>query len=150
MKYLILLIPLLLVACNPEPELPVYTQEEFADVAPVNITQESGEYVKCRIGQLDFYATDTFIYHINDLRGKVVYAPAGEYIKPKDYPRWQLRTYLDKEDSTYTITRTYIEDRKLPNGEEIVCESTDKLPLIFQNFIKTHEGLYKKEAIEFD
>jgi len=142
MKYILLLL-LLIIGCKEQ--VPSYQQETFADVT-------DAAYMKCTIGDIEYYTYGVFVYHNNNMEANVVYTPKGEYLKPKDYPRWQYRLFLNKEDSIFVKIKSYIEEG-MPNGEKIECQEAVFIPSEFTGFIKTHEFLYKdfqKEAIEFE
>lgn len=142
MRILLLLAVILLASCS-QPEIKVYEQGKFA-----NVTESP--YEVCDINGVDYYTYGVFIYHENDIESDVVYAPPGEYLKPKDYPRWQLRPYNNKNVSTYVDTRQYIQEG-LPNGVQVSCEEAVYVPPAFRQFIQTHEKLYEdKMVIEFD
>ena len=145
MKYIFLVMMLIIMGCTETPE---YNQENFSE--PV----VQSTYLKCNINGIDHYTDGVLIYHKSLTKAKVVYSPIGEYYQPLQYPRWQLRIYLDRNDSVYNKTWEYINNRELPNGDPVVCITEDVIPSGFREFLSSHEGMFdefrEKEAIEFD
>jgi len=141
MKWIIIAIILLAVtACNKPDEIPSYTQKNYSNI------ESAGQ--KCIISEQTYYLSSYFIFHVDNVGSRVIYSPKGEYLKPKSYPRWQLRLYMDINDSTYTKTIDYIEARVLPNGEPITCYEVNSLPTAFDGFIDTHEAFFKMGGFE--
>lgn len=137
MKWLIIALLLLaVVACDRPEDVPDFTQKNYSSI------EYAGQ--KCIISEQTYYSSSYFIFHVDDVGSKVIYSPRGEYLKPRSYPRWQLRLYMDVNDSTYTKTIDYIEARELPNGEPITCYGVNTLPTAFDSFIETHAPLFKK------
>jgi hypothetical protein len=126
----------LLAGCGAAP--PVYIQKNFSLPEPAPTAQ------KCVIGNLTYYQQSYFIYHLTEIGDRVVYSPVGSYIMPENYTRWQYRPFLDKNDSLYNKTGMYIQERRLPNGNPVVCEEVTKIPVDFRDFIRDHEKLYRE------
>jgi len=139
MKRALILLLLVLVACKTEPQ--EYFQENFSDVPAIGI--------KCTIGSIDYYEKGDFLFHENAAGSRIVYTEVGEYLKPKGYPRWQFKLFLDKNDSLYTKTRELMDLGITPNGEEIICVDANSLPQDFSEWLSSHEKLYNiKKADE--
>ena len=146
--FLLVIVGLVFISgCPKEEPVPDYFQENFSDVF------EKAIATKCLINEQTYYVSSYFVFHVNDMGGRVIYSPIGEYLKPKDYPRWQLRLYPDKNNSAYNKTLEYMRDRKLPNGAEIECKEVNSLPTSFKSFIETHKMFFKDydepEVFEF-
>jgi hypothetical protein len=96
----------------------------------------------CNISGIMYYQYSVFIYHVNDLDAQAVYTPAGEYLRAKDYPRWQFKPFLDKNNSIYIKTKSYISAGQLPDKRPVICENAAQLPIGFRSFLDDHEALY--------
>jgi len=138
MKRILLVLLIALAACaKTEPK--EYFQQNFSDVPAI------GE--KCTIGNIDYYVKGDFMYHVNSAGSRIVYSHAGEYLKPKGYPRWQFRTFLNKNDSIYTKTVDLINEGT-PDGDKVQCVDVTSLPSDFNEWLSTHEGLYNAQKAE--
>jgi hypothetical protein len=146
MKRLLALV-LLLAACSSQEKVPEYYQENFSGSSPGPVG------LKCVIGEHDYYMASYFIYHTDSLGSEIVYSPVGEYMKPKDYPNWQLRPYINRQKNLYNKTRVYMTEQAMPDTE-LDCGKVSRIPPGFSRFIITHEKLFegrfqKYEVIEF-
>jgi hypothetical protein len=108
----------------------------------VSIPPATLSAVVCNISGIMYYQYSVFIYHVNDLDAQAVYTPAGEYLRAKDYPRWQFKPFLDKNDSIYIKTKSYISAGQLPDKRPVICEKAAQLPIGFRSFLDDHEALY--------
>lgn len=133
---------------------PSYIQENFSDVIEPNTIDETQNVTKedttkvireinvCKLGDIKYYEYGVFIYHMDLKKSHIVYTPKGEYLKPSGYPRWQFKIFSGN-NTIYDKTKKYIDDRQFPNGEEIKCNTINKTPTKFNQFIEAHESLYK-------
>ena len=131
---------------NPEIPLP----EDPAVVE--NEAETMNDSLRCDINDIDYYGKSYFIYHVNALGDELIYAPTGTYTKPKGYPRWQYRIFLDMENNVFLSTRSWMEEGKEPNGDGINCDKA-KAPENFDQFISTHRRLLRgdfNESFVFD
>lgn len=133
-RLLFLMALLLIVGCGKPVE--EYIQE--------NVSQPAAPQPawSCQIGNATYYQKSYFLMHVNNKGDWLIYSPVGTYTKPAGYPRWQLRLYNNKEDSLYTRTLQYIQDRELPNGEPVHCDTVRSVPFDFQRFIDSHDRFF--------
>jgi uncharacterized C2H2 Zn-finger protein len=140
MKRLIIIGLLLLAACT-------QTLEERHPTDDLTSWPEGTdeEVLKCDINGLLYYEKGHFIYHVNKADTQVVFSYVGEYTKPKDYPRWQLRLYDSREENIYYDTKGYMLKGELPNGDKVECIKTLVYPRDFDKFYGSHEYLFQKQ-----
>lgn len=140
MRYIIgILFMALLIGCS-KPVEKEYIQEKYANVTP---SESTINFERCKYGNLTYYHDGILIFQSDKDGNLRILSPIGDYSKPKDYPRWQLRQYRDVNDSIYNQTWEYILSGKQPNGENVTCSPDKTVPTPFVNFVASHAKLFR-------
>jgi hypothetical protein len=125
---------------TPIPSVPIRS-EAMMIVGP-NSTIETN-YRVCEVLGQKYYASDHFVYHMNEKGHRNVYAPFGSYYKPSRYPNWQfLREYRVNRSLWYEY-EGYFAQGKLPDGSDVACSDTDEIPKQLYDFIQNHRKVLK-------
>jgi hypothetical protein len=145
------LVVITLVGCTPKEEGPQsFVQQKFANVSdtPNDYINNKSMALKCDYYGIDTYVNQIFIYSVNGKGDQTILTPQGTYFKPKDYPNWQFKIFLNSENNTYTKRKGFIDSGVFPNGDVLACETVDRIPSKFNKFIETHPFLITKPKKE--
>lgn len=110
-----------------------------------------GVRYSCNFGDYMVYSEYDFFYFEHGPE-RYVYAPFGVYLQKPTRDGWMLKLFNEKyENSVHFAYSQWIDQRKNGKGETITCaksQSAAEFPSTFQEFIKTHNLIFKKHKPE--